>query len=110
MNLWLRILWYLLRLHGEPRLEMPEDTSVVRFRVWPTDLDTSAHMNNGRYLTLMDLGRLDVMVRSGLWRPILRHKWTPIATAVMIRFRRELRLWQRIAWKAELWPGTSLRW
>ena len=95
MNLWLRILWYLLRLHGEPRLEMPEDPSVVRFRVWPTDLDTSAHMNNGRYLTLMDLGRLDVMVRSGLWRPILRHKWTPIATAVMIRFRRELRLWQR---------------
>ena len=91
MNLWLRILWYLLRLHGEPRLEMPEESSVFRFRVWPNDLDTSIHMNNGRYLTLMDLGRLDVMVRSGLWRRC-SHYWTPVANAVIVRFRRELRL------------------
>jgi len=110
MNLWLRILWYLLRLHGKPGLKMPDDTSIVRFRVWPTDLDTSAHMNNGRYLTLMDLGRLDVMVRSGLWRPILRHKWTPIATAVMIRFRRELRLWQRFRLESRIvaWDESTV--
>ena len=32
-------------------------------RVWPNDLDTNAHMNNGRYLTLMDLGRFDLMTQ-----------------------------------------------
>ena len=32
MNLWLRILWYLLRLHESPARDAG-DTSVVRFRV-----------------------------------------------------------------------------
>jgi acyl-CoA thioesterase FadM len=66
-------------------------------------------LNNGRYLTLMDLGRLDVMVRSGLWREVLRHKWTPIASAITIRFQRELRPFQKfrldtklLCWDASL--------
>jgi acyl-CoA thioesterase FadM len=110
MNLWFRIFWYLLRLRGKPTLVLPAETSVVRFRVWPTDLDTSIHMNNGRYLTLMDLGRLDVMVRSGLWRAILRHKWTPIASAVLIRYRRELKLWQRFRLESRIlaWDHASV--
>jgi acyl-CoA thioesterase FadM len=77
--------------------------------VWPHDLDLSLHLNNGRYLTLMDLGRLDAMVRSGLWREVLRHKWTPIASAITIRFQRELRLFQKfrldtklLCWDASL--------
>jgi acyl-CoA thioesterase FadM len=82
---------------------------MLNFRVWPHDLDLSLHMNNGRYLTLMDLGRLDAMVRSGLWREVLRHKWTPIASAITIRFQRELRLFQKfrldtklLCWDASL--------
>ena len=90
MKLWFRLLFYLLSLWRLPRLALPHDASKLDFRVWPSDLDTSVHMNNGRYLTIMDLGRLDLMVRSGLWRAVLRHRWTPIANAVHIRFRREL--------------------
>jgi acyl-CoA thioesterase FadM len=82
---------------------------MLNFRVWPHDLDLSLHLNNGRYLTLMDLGRLDAMVRSGLWREVLRHKWTPIASAITIRFQRELRLFQKfrldtklLCWDASL--------
>jgi acyl-CoA thioesterase FadM len=48
-------------------------------------------MNNGRYWTLMDLGRTDMMIRSGLWRPILKNGWVPVVAAGQIRFRRELR-------------------
>ena len=61
--------------------------SVLPFRVWFHDLDTSLHMNNGRYWTLMDLGRLDLMLRSGLWRAVLRHRWLPVVNAGTIRFR-----------------------
>src|SRR3712207_8312043 len=32
-------------------------TLVLKGRVLPNDLDAHFHMNNGRYLTLMDLGR-----------------------------------------------------
>lgn len=109
MNLWVRLLWLLLTANRRGHLSLPRESSALHFRVWPHDLDLSFHLNNGRYLTLMDLGRLDVMVRSGLWRQVLHHKWTPIASAITIRFQRELRLFQKfrldtklLCWDANL--------
>jgi len=109
MNLWIRLLWLLFTARSRGLLSLPRDASMLTFRVWPHDLDLSLHLNNGRYLTLMDLGRLDAMVRSGLWREVLRHKWTPIASAVTIRFQRELRPFQKfrldtklLCWDANL--------
>lgn len=95
MNLWFRLIWVLFTARRRGPLVLPAGTSILPFRVWPHDLDISAHMNNGRYLTLMDLGRLDVLVRSGLWREVLRHRWTPIASAITVRFQRELRPFQK---------------
>lgn len=108
MNLWLRLLATLLAARWRGALSLPADRSVLHFRVWPHDLDLSWHMNNGRYLTLMDLGRLDIMVRSGLWRAVARHRWTPIASAIKIRFRRELRLFDRFRIETRLvaWDRT----
>jgi acyl-CoA thioesterase FadM len=94
MNLWFRLLWYALTAWQRPAITHTNDaldTGTLAFRVLPTDLDISLHMNNGRYLTLMDLGRLDFLVRTGLWRAVRTHKWTPIASAVIVRFRRELK-------------------
>ncbi len=108
MNLWLRLLWVLLTAGGRRPLDVPGGTSILRFRVWPHDIDTSLHLNNGRYLTLMDLGRLDMMLRSGLWRAVLNNKWTPIASAVTVRYRRELRPFQKFAIQTRLlcWDDT----
>lgn len=95
MNLWLRLFWLIVTSWRRPRLAMPDGASALYFRVWPHDLDVSMHMNNGRYLGIMDLGRLDVIIRSGLWRSVVKNGWTPIASAAVIRFRRELRLFNR---------------
>jgi acyl-CoA thioesterase FadM len=94
MNLWLRLLWLLATAWRRPPLALPFGVSRLGFRVWPHDLDTSLHMNNGRYWTLMDLGRTDLMLGSGLWRSVLRQRWTPVVSAGQIRFRRELRPFQ----------------
>ncbi|MGX5732710.1 thioesterase family protein [Bosea thiooxidans] len=94
MNLWFRLIWLLLTTGFRPKLAMPGEASILPFRVWFHDLDTSLHMNNGRYWTLMDLGRLDLMLRSGLWRAVLRHRWLPVVNAGTIRFRREMRLFR----------------
>ena len=109
MNLWLRLLWLLLTARRRGPVSLPRESSTLNFRVWPHDLDLSFHLNNGRYLTLMDLGRLDTMVRSGLWREVMHHKWTPIASAITIRFQRELRPFQQfrldtklLCWDANL--------
>jgi acyl-CoA thioesterase FadM len=109
VNLWLRLLHLIVASCLRPRLDPARDVSRLRFRVWPHDLDTSLHMNNGRYWTIMDLGRADLMIRSGLWRAVLRHGWTPVVSAGTIRFRRELkafrafRLETRIVAWAETW-------
>jgi acyl-CoA thioesterase FadM len=61
----LRLFGVTLRSRFRPRRSLLE-TSVLRLRVWPTDLDLNLHLNNARYLGLMDLGRVDVLVSGGL--------------------------------------------
>jgi len=107
VNLWLRLLHLILSTVWRPRLDPVDGASTLRFRVWPHDLDTSLHMNNGRYWTLMDLGRADVMLRSGLWRAILRQGWVPVVSAAKIRFRRELRLFQRFRLETRIVAWTD---
>jgi acyl-CoA thioesterase FadM len=85
------ILLYLLRPTRRGILE----ESVIRFRVWPNDLDTNLHMNNGRYLTLMDLGRLDLLLRNGAVPIVLKNKWYPVLAGTQLRFRRPLNLFQK---------------
>lgn len=102
MNLWFRLLAYLACVRWRPPVDLPAGPSIMRFRVWLSDLDPSMHVNNGKYLSLMDLGRLDWMIAAGLWRPVLKHRWTPIASNVLIRYRRELRLFQRFRLETRL--------
>jgi acyl-CoA thioesterase FadM len=95
MNLWLRLLHLIITSFARPRLDPMTDASCLGFRVWPHDLDVSMHVNNSRYWALMDLGRIDLIIRSGLWRAVVRHRWAPIVNAATIRFRRELTLFRR---------------
>jgi acyl-CoA thioesterase FadM len=110
MNLWLRLIWCLVAASFRPALKIPDDTSVLRFRVGLFDLDPSLHLNNGRYLTLMDLGRLDAMLRSGLWRAAIANKWVPIASSIMIRYRRELGFMQAFQLESRIlcWDAHSV--
>ncbi len=94
MNLILRLLYVLARALLRPRLG-PLDESVVPLRVLPTDLDTNLHLNNGRYLTLMDLGRVDLLVRLGVVREMRRRGWGGVVASATVRFRRPLNLLQR---------------
>lgn len=89
MNLLVRLLKVWIAARFRPRLP-PIGTSVLRFRTWPNDLDTNLHMNNGRYLTLMDLGRLDLILRTGLWRVMRTQRWMPLVGAVVVRYKRSL--------------------
>ena len=110
MNLWFRLLAYLATAFWRPALTLPSGLSVLHFRAWPTDLDPSVHVNNGKYLSLMDLGRLDLMMGAGLLRAIIRHRWTPIASNILIRYRREIRPFQRFRLETRLltWDATNV--
>lgn len=88
------VLVVLAALRRKSDLE-PFDAGRLQLRVLPTDLDPNWHVNNGRYLTLMDLGRIDLVIRIGLLRPVFRHRWMPVLGGAIIRFQRPLALWQR---------------
>lgn len=86
MNLYFRLLKLILAILLIPRKLGLMDTSVMSGRVWPTDLDTNLHMNNGRYMTLMDLGRFDLVVRAGFLPTILKNHWYPVLGAARIEY------------------------
>lgn len=111
MNLWVRLIFYALTNWRRPPLAHPLDASVLRFLVWPLDLDIFGHVNNGRYLALMDFGRLDLMVRSGIWKAMRAARWTPTVTNITVRYRRELRLGTRIRLETRIvgWDATSMQ-
>jgi len=77
-----------------PRVGVLEEVRLP-LRVWPTDLDTYGHVNNGRYLTLMDMGRLEWGLRTGLAFAMVKRRWAPVLGAASVEFRRELRAFQR---------------
>ncbi len=94
MNLWLRLLGYLLVVLGRKPMA-PLEACETWFRCWPTDLDVFRHMNNGKYLTIMDLGRLDLMVRTGLWRLMQASQWFVVVEAQTIKYKKSLVLFDR---------------
>jgi YbgC/YbaW family acyl-CoA thioester hydrolase len=71
------------------------DVSVVRDRVWLSDVDELRHMNNGVYLMLLDHGRTDLMLRSGGWQKMMAAKVYPVVSAQTIAYRKSLELGQR---------------
>jgi acyl-CoA thioesterase FadM len=109
MNLWFRFLWLILATLWRPSLDPRTSTSRLMFRVLPNDLDVNLHMNNGRYLTVMDLGRIDLVLRTGLWRPIWRNGWAPTLNSCVIRYRQELRPFEsyRLETKLSAWSEST---
>lgn len=93
MNLYLRLLLALSRGLLADRLDY-RSYLISGFRVWPHDIDAFGHMNNGRYLQIMDVARVEWMLRTGVATAIRRNRWAPLLGGGFIRYRYSLRLLQ----------------
>lgn len=90
-----RIVRYLrIRFSRAPRLH-PHDVARMSMRVWPSDLDELRHMNNGVYLTTMDIPRYDLTQRAGILGRLQSAGVYPVVVASTIAHRKSLKLWQR---------------
>lgn len=94
MNLMWRFLWTILFSRFSSTVELFDEGS-TNFRVLPTDVDVLLHMNNGRYFSLMDLARINIMIRNKVFYTLKKHKIYPVVASEMIRFRKSLNLFQR---------------
>jgi len=94
MNLLVRLLWVIIESFFRRRLH-PLAESVLHFRVLPNDLDLNMHINNGRFLSLMDLGRIDLLLRTDLAGALIKHRWQPLVGAINIRYKQSLLPFQK---------------
>lgn len=94
MNLWFRLIWALIRASRHKPIS-PGDTIERELRVWPNDLDINGHMNNGRYLTVVDLMLVEYFVRGGFVRVMLKAGWRPMSGGAVISYRKGLKPGQR---------------
>jgi acyl-CoA thioesterase FadM len=94
MNLFLRLFWLTIVAKWRSMVS-PLGPCRTPFRVLPTDLDVLRHVNNGVYLSMMDLARVDLLIRAGIARPLRARGWYPVVVAETIQFRRSLTLLQR---------------
>jgi acyl-CoA thioesterase FadM len=109
MNLYFRLLKLILLRFLKPRPMGLLDISAIHGRVWINDLDNNFHMNNGRYLTLMDLGRLDIVLCAGLLGTCLKKRWFPVVGALKIQFFRPLEPFQKFELKTRI-LGWDAKW
>jgi hypothetical protein len=63
---------------------------------WPWDIDLWMELNNGRTLTLYDLGRVPLALRCGLVAALRANGWGLVVAGVSVRYRRRVRVFERI--------------
>ncbi len=94
MNLIFRMLYvFILSLFREP-LGIGHSVSKLNLRVLPNDLDINFHMNNGRYLTICDLNRVDLFIRTGLLKAMFRRNWIPVIAEHTMAYKKPLGLFE----------------
>lgn len=77
-------------------------THVSHHRCWPWDIDLWAELNNGRTLTLFDLGRIPLAYRAGLLRVLRKSGIGMTMAGVSVRYRRRVRTFERIEMRSRM--------
>ncbi len=89
-----RTLAVALKESRKPRMDL-YDTHTMPMTCWPFDIDYFVEMNNGRIMTLFDLGRTALAIRIGLWDVLKREKWGLVVAGSTVRYRARIRPMQR---------------
>ncbi len=115
MNLIFRLIAVLVASFFKPRLPVEKPTNSLILRVLPNDIDINLHMNNGRYLTICDLTRVDMFIRSGLSKTMIKtminEKWMPVISEHTMKYKKALKTFQKYEVKMEVtgWNDRSFQ-
>lgn len=95
MNLYFRLFYMFVASFFKPKLAHALDATALTFCVLPNDLDLNGHMNNGRYLTIMDIGRMDFVLRLKLAWYVIKNGYIPVLSSATVRYRLPLLPFQK---------------
>ncbi|NPD18762.1 acyl-CoA thioesterase [Alterinioella nitratireducens] len=97
----LRLAYQLLVTRNAPPIA-PTDTHVSHHRCWPWDLDMFLELNNGRTLTIYDLGRVPGARRAGLLRVLREKGWGMTMAGASVRYRSRVRVFEKVEMHSRL--------
>ena len=72
------------------------DSSSIEFRCRPWDLYMYNEMNNGRVMTLYDLGRFDLSYRNRFAKVLMKNRWATVVAGSSVRYRKRIHIWDKI--------------
>jgi acyl-CoA thioesterase FadM len=111
-----RFLKEIYKFRNAPALGLLE-THVSHHRCWPWDLDPWIELNNGRTLTLYDLGRIPMGMRTGLTSMLRAQGWGITVAGNTTRYRKRIKAFQRfemrsrcIGWDARFFYIEQAMW
>lgn len=78
------------------------ETHVSHHLCWPWDIDPWLELNNGRTLTLYDLGRIPMARRLGLASAARKRGWGMAVAGVSVRYRRRVRTFQLVEMRSRV--------
>jgi acyl-CoA thioesterase FadM len=65
-----------------------------RFRCLPTDIDFNLHLTNSRYASFMDIARIAMMIRNGVWPRFRAAGLLPVLGSLAMKYRRAVKPFQ----------------
>jgi len=75
----------------------------------PWDLDIFFEMNNGRVLTLYDLGRFNLSVRTGFSKILKKNRWGLVVAGSTVRYRKRIRVFDKVTMHTKV-AGIDEKW
>lgn len=78
------------------------DQTEYHFRANLSDIDNYLEMNNGRILTLFDLGRADFAIRVGLGKKLLTNGWGLVVAGSTVQYRKRIRAFNHVTIKTHI--------
>ena len=87
----------------KPKLDFhSEEFDTIKLSVWPQDIDPFLELNNGRYVTLLDLGRFAYGARVDIKEFLKKNHWSLTITGTYNEYRYRLRLFQKFELKTKI--------
>ena len=102
MSLIFRLTYVFIISLFREKLPVGKSQSLLKLMTLTNDLDLNMHMNNGRFLTICDLNRMDMFFRTGLAKVMFQKRWVPIVAEHTMVYQRPLKLFEKFTVTASL--------
>jgi len=100
---YLRLAKVLIIKRSQSKLDFySRDSDTISLMVLPQDLDPFLELNNGRYVTLLDLGRYGYGARVGINSFLKKNRWSLTIAGTYNEYRHRLRLFQKFELKTKI--------